>query len=295
MIGFIGTGIMGAFMAQNLLDAGNEMIVFDVRPEATRDLVKAGAKLAERPSEMAECEAVFIMVNTLAQVQDVVMKKSYGIAPAFKGRKPLRLVIMSTVPPTGIQSLADLLKDKCIEIIDAPVSGGPIRAKEGNLSVMIGGDEKSVYAVKPYLDAMGQNIFHIGPLGSGSAMKLVNNILTLSSLYIVPEALRLGLKGGLELKTMLEVIRESTGNNWHFDHWRTYVGFLNMLLEDPRHHDSLKQISVKDVQSALEWAEEMEYDTPVLKSVLSLIKVGQSSTGMITEDLFKRMKECEDY
>jgi 3-hydroxyisobutyrate dehydrogenase-like beta-hydroxyacid dehydrogenase len=239
---------------------------------------------------MAGCEAVFIMVNTFEQVKDVVLGQK-GIGPACRGERPVRLIVMSTLSPTKIRFLADSLKGR-MEILDAPVSGGPILAREGRLSMMIGGDREVLDFVKPYLLSMGKSIFYLGPLGSGMAMKLINNILTLTTLYLVPEALRLGLKGGLDMRTMVEVIRASTGNNWHFDHWKTYVSFLSMFLEDPRNHESLKQISIKDIQTALEWAEELQYNAPVLAGAFSMIKAGKESTGFITQDLFDQMKKA---
>ena len=94
------------------------------------------------------------------------------------------------------------------------------------------------------------------------------------------------------MRTMVEVIRASTGNNWHFDHWKTYVAFLGMFLEDPRNHESLKQISIKDIQTALEWAKELQYEASVLAGAFSMIKAGKESTGFITQDLFDQMKKA---
>ncbi|HUV59023.1 MAG TPA: NAD(P)-dependent oxidoreductase [Desulfatiglandales bacterium] len=288
MLGFVGTGMMGAPMAENLLKAGFEIMVYDIRPEATKNAVALGAKSARNPSDMAFCDVVFVIVNTFEQVKDVVLGEN-GIVQGFRGEEPLRLVVMSTVSPNLIKNLANKIETKKITIIDAPVSGGPVKAQEGLLSFMVGGEKDVVASIKPYLQTMGNNILHIGPLGSGLATKLVNNIVTLTTLYVIPEALRLGLKGGLDIRTMVEVMRVSTANNWHFDHWSSYVGFLGMLLGDPKAHESLNLIAIKDIQTALAWAEELGYEACVLKAILSLIESGVNSNGLITEELFDQM------
>lgn len=292
MLGFIGTGMMGEPMAQNLLKAGFKVMVYDIRPGATKNVVALGAKLAKDPSKMAICDIVFLMVNKFTQVRDAVLGEN-GIIQGARDNELLRLVVMSTVSPNRIKNLANELEPQKVVIIDAPVSGGPIKAQEGLLSFMVGGGEDDLAYIKPYLQAMGKNIFYIGPLGSGLAAKLVNNIIAITNLYAVPEALRLGLKGGLDIRTMVEVIRKSTGNNWHFDNWSRYVALLRMLVDDPKSFESLNSIIIKDIQTALEWAEELGYEASVLKGALSMVMSGVESNGLITKELFDQMTNAK--
>jgi len=288
MVGFIGIGMMGAPMTENLIKAGFEVMVYDIRPETTENAVRLGAKLASNPSDMAACEVVFIMANTFDQVKDVVLGED-GIVQDLRGEEQLTLVVMSTVSPNLMKDLSNTIKNKKIGLIDAPVSGGPVKAQEGLLSFMVGGDKDAVDSIKPYLQAMGKNILHVGPLGSGLATKLVNNIITFTTLCVIPEAFRIGLKGGLNIRTMVEVMRVSTANNWHFDHWSSYVDFLGMLLGDPKAHKSLNLIAIKDIQTALAWSKELEYEANVLEGALDMIKSAVRSGGLITEELFDQM------
>jgi 3-hydroxyisobutyrate dehydrogenase-like beta-hydroxyacid dehydrogenase len=205
-IGFIGTGMMGDPMAQNLLRTGYKVMVYDVRREATKNVMALGAKLVQGPSEMGCCDIVFIMVNTGSQVENLLFGKQ-GIVQGFKGKQLLRLVIMSTVTPNLVKRIAHMIGSKNTAIVDAPVSGGIGAAQHGLLTFMVGGQEDIVASIKPYLQVMGKNIVYIGPLGSGLAIKLLNNILGITNLFLFPEVLRLGLKAGLDIKTMVEVFR----------------------------------------------------------------------------------------
>lgn len=290
-IGFVGTGMMGEPMAGNLLKAGLKVTVYDIRREPTKNLLALGAKVAQNASEMASCDIVFIMVNTSAQIEDVLLGEE-GITRNSK-RNQLLIVIMSTVSPIFIKKLADRIASTNIAIIDAPVSGGSVGAKHGLLTFMIGGQAEIITSVKPYLQVMGKNIFHVGPLGSGLAMKLINNLMVTTNMYLLPEALKIGLKAGLDVKTMVEILRVSTGNTWLTDQWSSYLGVLDMLLKNPTFHETMKRINIKDVETALEFAEELKCEAPVLRALFPGIKSVTESAGVITEELFSQMAHAK--
>jgi 3-hydroxyisobutyrate dehydrogenase-like beta-hydroxyacid dehydrogenase len=237
---------------------------------------------------MACCDIVFIMVNTGAEVEDVILGEQ-GIVQGFKNDHPLIIVVMSTVSPFLIKKLASTIGSKSISIIDAPVSGPPVVAQRGFLTFMVGGQEDTLMSIKPYLQAMGKNIFYIGPLGSGLAMKLVNNIISITNMYLFPEALRIGLRAGLDVKTMVEVMRVSTGKTYFSDQWSFYVSFLSMLMKNSKLHENLNLIGIKDVQSALKLAEELGYESSILKAIFPMIKCAAESTGAVTEELFNQI------
>ncbi|MBW2003369.1 MAG: NAD(P)-dependent oxidoreductase [Deltaproteobacteria bacterium] len=287
-IGFIGIGMMGDPMAQNLLKGGFKVMVYDVRPEAMENARALGAKLAQNASEMACCDLVFIMTNTGAQVQDVIMGEQ-GIIQGFKGKHQLRLVVMSTVSPILIKNLASTIGSKSITFADAPVSGLLVGAQQGSLTFMVGGQKDTVEFIRPYLKIMGKNIFYIGPLGSGLAMKLLNNVIGLTIQYLFPEALKIGIKAGLDVNKMVEVIKVSTGNSWPSDQWSSYVDVMEMMVKDPKLHKTLNSIAIKDFQSALEWAEELKYEATILKAIFPMIKIGAETTGVVNKELFKYM------
>jgi 3-hydroxyisobutyrate dehydrogenase len=202
-VGFIGLGAMGGPMARNLIGAGTPLVVHDIDPSKTAGL---NAEVAHSAKEVAsKVERTILIVETTDQAQGVIR----GIA---EGAKAGHIVVcMSTIDPFAAQALAKELAAKDIAMIDAPVSGGTGRAQSGELSVIVGGDAAVVARCKDLFDVMGSQTFHVGPLGSGLAMKLVNNMLVQVNTVAVAEALVLGVKAGLDPKTIYDVVRVSTG------------------------------------------------------------------------------------
>ena len=209
-IGFIGLGAMGGGMALNLATKAKDVMVFDIRPEACEAAVKAGATRAVKLEDMAACDTIMIMVNTADQANDVLKT----LSKCVDKKKGLTAVVMCTITPKQVRDMAGRYKANGIEVIDAPVSGGPILAQLGALSIMVGGTEKQVEKLRPTLETMGKAIFPLGDIGKGEAMKLVNNLITIANMVITPTALRVGLDAGLNLKTMVAVIKASAGKNF---------------------------------------------------------------------------------
>jgi 3-hydroxyisobutyrate dehydrogenase-like beta-hydroxyacid dehydrogenase len=279
-IGFVGTGMMGSPMACNLVKAGFAVMVYDVRPEATRDCVALGAKPARIVSEMAVCEAVFVMVHSGPQVEEVLLGEQ-GLLKGMQPGQTLLAVIMSTISPHLIRKLAQTTAPKGLTLIDAPVSGGPILAQMGVLTFMIGGDEALADTVKPCLKAMGNNLFYIGPLGMGLAMKLVNNIVGITNAYVFTEAVKIGHAGGLDLKRAVEVINASSGRNWCSENWEMYCQFVGIVLKDASFSDTV----IKDIKTAIDWAGELDLSSPILKAALAVVEAGVD----VPEDLHRKM------
>lgn len=291
-LGFIGLGMMGDPMAQNLLKKGFNLMVYDIRKEAMEKVTALGAKIAESPSQLACCDVVFIIVNTSSQVEDVLLGDR-GVFEGVRDNQILKVVVMSTISPVVVKEIASITASKNLTIIDAPVSGAPVGAQRGTLTFMVGGPADIVEYIRPYLQAMGKQIFHVGPLGSGLAMKLVNNMLSITSLVVFPEALKIGLKTGLDIRTMVETIRASTGSNHCSDQWEIYLGLLSILMKDPEFHEIFNSLLIKDIQTMLELAKGLEYESPVLKALFSMIRTGVESTGIINEELFNEFIKAE--
>jgi len=279
-IGFVGTGMMGSPMACNLVKAGFEVLVYDTRPEATKDCLALGARPAGKISELAGCEAVFVMVHSGPQVEEVLLGEQ-GLLKGMQPGQKLIAVIMSTISPQLIKKLAQATAPKGLTLIDAPVSGGPILAQLGALTFMIGGDEAVLEAVRPCLKAMGNNIFYIGPLGRGLAMKLVNNIVGITNAYVFTEAVKIGHAGGLDLHRAVEVINASSGRNWCSENWEMYVQFVGIVLKDVSFNDT----AIKDIKTAIDWAGEMDLSSPILKAALAVVEAGVD----MPEDLHREM------
>jgi 3-hydroxyisobutyrate dehydrogenase len=205
-VGFIGLGAMGGAMARNLIEAGVPLVVHDIDASKTARL---NAEVAASAKEVAaKSERTIVIVETTEQAQSVIAGGD-GIA---HGAKPGHIVIcMATIDPFAARALADGLAAKGIAMIDAPVSGGTGRAQSGELSVIVGGAPDVIAKCEDLFAIMGNKTFHVGPLGSGLAMKLVNNMLVQVNTVAVAEAMVLGVKAGLDPKTIYDVVRVSTG------------------------------------------------------------------------------------
>ena len=284
-IGFIGLGWMGGPMSQNLLAAGHQVMVFDLLPEAVAKAVSLGAVSAAGAAQVAVCDPIFTIVQTGPQVKDVV----HGLAAGLPDGERRTVVVMSTVPPRLVRELSDTYGPRGLDFLDAPVSGAPIVAQLASLSIMVGGEIDQFEKIKPYLEVMGKSIVHLGPLGSGLAMKLVNNLVGLANAYILPEALKIGLKSGLDLAKMVQVIKASSGSNWLVENWPMYMGLLNLVANDPPQRENFNHIARKDLQAAMSLVEDLAIDSPIARAVLSIVEQGD----VITPELFEKMAAAQ--
>jgi len=214
-VGFIGLGNMGGPMALNLVKAGFALVVHDLDATKVERLAARGAAKATSAEEVAAAaDRTICIVETTAQAQDVIAG-AHGI---IKTAKPGHIVVcMSTIDPFVAQRLGEQLAARGIAMLDAPVSGGTERAATGELSIIAGGAKETFAACEDLFRAMGKNLFHVGTLGQGLAMKLVNNMLVQVNTVAVAEALVMGVKAGLDPRTIYDVIRVSTGTSYAFD------------------------------------------------------------------------------
>ena len=208
-VGFIGLGNMGGPMALNLAKRGFALVVHDIDSGRVQPLTAKGAVAAASPDAVtAQVERTIVMVETTEQVELVTIG-AHGI---IRGARQGHIVLcMSTIDPFVARSLADRLAALGIAMLDAPVSGGTPRARSGELSIIVGGAAEVFAGCEDLFRAMGSKSFHVGALGNGLAMKLVNNMLIQVNTVAVAEALVMGVKAGLDPQTMYEVVRASTG------------------------------------------------------------------------------------
>jgi 2-hydroxy-3-oxopropionate reductase len=204
-IGFIGLGIMGRPMAKNLLKAGYPLAVFDLNKDAMEDLVKAGALAARTCKEAAErADVVITMLPDSPEVKEVILAKD-GVIEGV--RRNAVVIDMSSINPLVSQEIEKELRKKGVEMLDAPVSGGEPGAIQGVLAIMVGGEKAVFEECLEILKAMGKNIVHVGPIGSGGYVKLVNQIIVALNIAAVGEAFALGMKAGLDPQTIYQAIR----------------------------------------------------------------------------------------
>lgn len=212
-VGWIGTGVMGASMCKHLMDAGFEATVYTRSKSKAEELLAAGAKWADSPRAVAEqSDVVFAIVGFPRDVREVFLCPEKG---ALAGSKEGNILVdMTTSEPSLAVEMTETAKKQGVHMLDAPVSGGDKGAKEGILSIMIGGDQEVVQALNPCWEAMGKTIVHQGPAGAGQHTKMVNQTLISTMMIGVCEALVYGHKAGLDLPTVLKSVGSGAAGSW---------------------------------------------------------------------------------
>jgi 2-hydroxy-3-oxopropionate reductase len=239
-VGFVGLGTMGLEMTRNLLRAGYAVQAFDVIPAAVAAAAEAGARpAASVAAAAAVAEIVITMLPDTPHVQEVVVGPEGLLFNPPEGRL---VVDMSTIAPQAVRAMSATLKAKGIDLIDAPVSGGPQGAKSATLSIMAGGDAAAFARARPFLAAMGTTINHVGASGAGQTVKLCNQLICGINLQAVCEAIALGRASGIDLSQMREVLMGGSAASWMLDRLgpamiarETGAGFrIDLMLKDLR-------------------------------------------------------------
>lgn len=211
-IGWIGTGVMGHSMCQHLMNAGFEVTLFSRTREKSEDLIAAGADWADSPQSVAESsDVVFAIVGMPADVREVFLGESGILA----GCKPGNIVVdMTTSEPALALEIDRAASLQNVRAIDAPVSGGDVGAKNGTLSIMIGGEVDVVESLQPCWDAMGDTVVRQGGAGAGQSTKMVNQILVAAGTIGVCESLLYAQQSGLDLETVFRSVSRGAAGSW---------------------------------------------------------------------------------
>lgn len=236
-LAWIGTGIMGAPMAQRLLKAGHNVSVFNRSRENAQRLAADGATVASDPAEaVAGAEIIFIMVPDTPDVEATVAR----ITPALK--KGQLIIDMSTISPHSERATGAKLREIGVDYLDAPVSGGETGAIEGTLAIMVGGERGAFDRAKPLFEHLGKRITHMGPSGAGQMTKLANQIAVSVTLEAAAEALAFAQAGGLDPSQVLEAIGAGAAASWQLNNlgpkiiakdWRAGF-FIKLIRKDLR-------------------------------------------------------------
>ena len=214
-VGLIGVGNMGAGMSRNILKAGHELTMYDVRPEAMETLAQEGADAATSPKEVgAAVDTVFIMVLNVEQVKAALLGKDGLLA----GLRPGSTVICTaTIGRSQVIEVAELVVAKGVNIVDAPVSGGAPGAAAGTLTMMVAAENETFAASKPVLEAVGKDIYHVGQeIGMGQTVKSALAVLIGTTYAGIFEALTLAVKAGVAPETLRDVVSTSVVGNFLF-------------------------------------------------------------------------------
>jgi len=211
-LGFIGLGIMGRGMVDNLMKAGFDVTVWNRTDSRMAPFVERGASAGSSPKAVAEaCDITIICVSDTPDVEAVILGEDGVIHGASAGD----LVIdMSTINPVNTVEIAEQLKAKAVSTLDAPISGGSDGAANGTRRIMIGGDEADVARANPYFEAMGSTITHVGEQGAGQTVKLANQILCVVNMLAASEALLFAQAGGVNLEKMLAAVTGGAAGSW---------------------------------------------------------------------------------
>jgi len=273
-IGFIGLGNMGGPMAKSLTVKGFTLTVYDLSNEAVKEMESVGAIAAKSSREAAEAsDIIFSMVRDVPQTDEVIFGKD-GVWEGLTEGKTI--IISSSIGPAYCRTLYEKAKERGIRVIDCGVSDPTVfRHEPGALTLMIGGDEDAARQCWPVFEAMGKNIFYLGKIGNGQAYKLINNMTakhigTIERLCLI-ECLNLGLKVGLDLRKMIDVMSVSAGariiQNMGFKAGLDEKQILEML-RIPAARASAERIDHKDeLDYGMEMADEVGVEMPVCRFI----------------------------
>lgn len=281
VIGFVGTGVMGRSMAKNLLKAGYHINVYNRTKASAHELIELGAIWKETVAELAEASQLVIsMVGYPKDVEEVYLGENGLLAHAKSGSY---LVDMTTSSPLLAKKIEALGKEKGIYVLDAPVSGGDIGARDAKLVIMVGGEADVYNVVKPVFEVMGTNILLQGPAGSGQYTKMCNQITIASNMIGVSEAMAYAQKAGLDPSRVLESIGGGAASSWSLTNLAP-----RMIAGDFAPGFYVKHI-IKDIKIALDSAQEMGLKTLGLELAKSLYEKlaaqGEENSG--TQVLYK--------
>lgn len=288
-VGFIGIGVMGRPMTLNLLKAEHHVTVFARHPEnvEVQEVLQAGAMQAPSPRAVAiASDVVITMLPNSPEVEEVIMGEQGVLAGA---RKDLIIIDMSTIAPATSRKLGEKAAAQGVHFLDAPVSGGSQGAVNGTLTIMVGGEKEVFEQVRPVLEAMGkaENIFYVGPQGTGEIVKLVNNSLVGTIAASIAEAFVMGVKAGVEVETMAKIIGVSAGASWQLSTQfplRAFNGsFQPGFMTDLLH---------KDLGLALELAAENQTTIPMTALSRQLYEMARAA-GYGREDYTSLLKVLE--
>jgi 2-hydroxy-3-oxopropionate reductase len=270
-VGWIGLGIMGRPMARNLLKAGFRVVGYSRTKAKVDELVAAGGEAAQSPADVARrVEVTITMVPDAPDVEAVL----FGTDGVVEAAQPGHVVVdMSTISPTATRLFAQRLASRGIEMLDAPVSGGESGAREGTLSIMVGGNEEVFVRCRPIFEALGRKITFMGAHGSGQMTKLCNQVAGVLTLQSVVEALLLAHAGGLDLHRVIEALSAGSADSWNLRNQGP-----KMLARDfaPGFFVRLQQ---KDLRIALETAAELGLPLPGTALVRELFRVVEAYGG----------------
>ncbi|MCI0498625.1 MAG: NAD(P)-dependent oxidoreductase [Planctomycetales bacterium] len=271
-IAFIGMGIMGAPMAQNLLKSGYPLTVHTRTKSKAQAILEAGAAWADTPAQAARnADVVITCVTDTPDVEKVLLGEHGVIETARKGAV---CIDMSTISPEATQEMAAALKKKGVQLLDAPVSGGQIGAIEARLSIMVGGSKETFEKVRPILETMGKTVTYCGPVGYGQMTKLANQVMVIHTIMSIAEGLCFAEKAGLDMQTTYDV----TCGGAAYSHSLKVLG-AKILAGDMKPAFRV-DLQIKDLRLVMDFAKKISQPLPGTKLAMELLeKLSEQGRG----------------
>ena len=276
-VGFIGLGKMGYPMVRRLAGAGYRVLVHDLDAQAVRRMCEAsGAEPGESLRAIGDrCDAVITMLPDGHAVRAVTLGKDGAADSLLAGLSRGKILVdMSSSSPVGTRTLGELLAARGVEMIDAPVSGGVRKAEDATLAVIVGGEARTIERCRPVLESMGKQIFLTGPLGSGHAMKALNNYVSAAGLAAAVEAVLAAARFGLDPGKVVDVLNASTGMNNS-----TLNKFHRFILSRAFDSGFSLDLMVKDLKTALEVARSSGTPAPLAEACVEAWSEAQAALG----------------
>ncbi len=263
-IGFIGLGVMGKSMARNLQKSGYEVLIYARNPEKVQDLVSEGFEFYGTIKELVlNSEVIITIVGFPADVREVYFDNDKII----NNSKPKTILIdMTTSSPTLAKEIYDKAKEKDIYSLDCPVTGGDLGAKNGTLTIFVGGDREVYQKIKPLLDAMGKTIAYVGGPGSGQHAKLANQIAIAGAISAVSESIAYAKANGLDPKPLIELWASGSAGSWQMKNMAPRA-----LNGDMQPGFFIKHF-IKDMNLVIEESENKDLHLQVLKTVRDMFQ-----------------------
>jgi 3-hydroxyisobutyrate dehydrogenase-like beta-hydroxyacid dehydrogenase len=284
-VGFVGLGSMGKGMASNIVKSGFPLWVYDLRLEASSDLVERGARQAENLSDLsANCNWIVLSLPHQSAVEAVL----FGDAGLATGAREGQVIVdCGTTHPDFSSEAAARLREQGVSFLDAPVTGMETRAADGTLTIMVGGDAAAYEEVLPLLDAMGEVVVHMGSPGNGQLTKMTNNVLYNISCAAMAEMLTLAVKLGLDADKVRRVVGLGSGQSFGFDY------FSELALKGEFRQGYPMASAFKDMVAVMEQANQQRAPLPVASGAMQTYRMALAK-GLGEEAKGAMIKVWED-
>jgi 3-hydroxyisobutyrate dehydrogenase len=269
-VAFIGAGKMGGRSARRIANAGHELIICDGAAAVREAFEAEGAVIANTPAECAVADVVIIFVMNGDQAESVTLGEN-GLFSGIDPASPPQVLIMSTIPPSLARKIAIRLATKGAHTIDAAVTGGPVPAEQGTLTILLGGDSADIDKVDPVLELMGRDIIRCGELGASLTAKILNNMLCIATMYLMEECYRLGVAQGMQPATVAAIVEKGTGQNFWTRNVNETIANWDALSKDPEYFDRMVTACNKDWGFAVALADEVGMELPFLEGMMSTV------------------------